>query len=59
VLRLVNELTREPIENSLTGALGRSEHGGSADHAVLITRAGNEVAIQESAAPICDRADDA
>jgi diguanylate cyclase (GGDEF)-like protein/PAS domain S-box-containing protein len=56
VLRLVNELTREPIENSLTGALGRSEHGGSADHAVLITRAGNEVAIQESAAPICDRA---
>ena len=56
VLRLVNELTRESIENSLTGALGRSEHGGSADHAVLITRAGNEVAIQESAAPICDRA---
>jgi diguanylate cyclase (GGDEF)-like protein/PAS domain S-box-containing protein len=56
VLRLVNELTRDPIENSLTGALGRSEHGGSADHAVLITRAGNEVAIQESAAPICDRA---
>jgi diguanylate cyclase (GGDEF)-like protein/PAS domain S-box-containing protein len=56
VLRLVNELTREPIENSLTGALGRSEHGGPADHAVLITRAGNEVAIQESAAPICDRA---
>ena len=56
VLRLVNEMTREPIENSLTGALGRSEHGGSADHAVLITRAGNEVAIQESAAPICDRA---
>src|SRR5215831_3212207 len=56
VLRLVNELTREPIENSLTGALGRSEHGGSADHAVLITRSGTEVAIQESAAPICDRA---
>src|SRR6185437_16175388 len=51
VLRLVNELTREPIENSLTGA-----HGRSADHAVLITRTGTEVAIQESAAPICDRA---
>ncbi len=57
VLRLVNELTREPLENSLTGALGRSESGGAAaDHAVLITRAGTEVAIQESAAPICDRA---
>jgi diguanylate cyclase (GGDEF)-like protein/PAS domain S-box-containing protein len=55
VLKIVNELTREPIENSLSGALGRSESGASAEHTVLITRAGNEVAIQESAAPICDR----
>jgi diguanylate cyclase (GGDEF)-like protein/PAS domain S-box-containing protein len=55
VLKLVNELTREPIENSLSGALGRGEGGSATDHAVLITRAGNEVAIQESAAPICDR----
>jgi len=55
VLKLVNELTREPIENSLTGALGRSETGAPADHTVLITRTGSEVAIQESAAPICDR----
>jgi diguanylate cyclase (GGDEF)-like protein/PAS domain S-box-containing protein len=56
VLKLVNELTREPLENSLNGALGRSESGAPADHAVLITRSGSEVAIQESAAPICDRA---
>jgi diguanylate cyclase (GGDEF)-like protein/PAS domain S-box-containing protein len=55
VLRIVNELTREPIENSLSGTLGRSESGTPAEHAVLITRSGNEVAIQESAAPICDR----
>jgi diguanylate cyclase (GGDEF)-like protein/PAS domain S-box-containing protein len=55
VLTLVNELTREPIENSLSGALGRSGNSAPADHAVLVTRAGNEVAIQESAAPICDR----
>jgi diguanylate cyclase (GGDEF)-like protein/PAS domain S-box-containing protein len=55
VLRIVNELTREPIENSLSGSLGRSENGAPAEHAVLITRTGNEVAIQESAAPICDR----
>jgi diguanylate cyclase (GGDEF)-like protein/PAS domain S-box-containing protein len=55
VLKLVNELTREPIENSLAGALGRGESGTATDHSVLITRAGNEVAIQESAAPICDR----
>jgi diguanylate cyclase (GGDEF)-like protein/PAS domain S-box-containing protein len=56
VLKLVNELTREPIGNSLAGALGRGESGGATDHTVLITRAGNEVAIQESAAPISDRA---
>jgi len=56
VLRLVNELTREPVESSLTGALGRGGVGGPTDHSALITRTGNEVAIQESAAPICDRA---
>ena len=55
VLNLVNEITREPIENSLSGALGRAGSGAPADHAVLITRAGHEVGIQESAAPICDR----
>ena len=33
----------------------RGESGTAADHSVLITRAGTEVAIQESAAPICDR----
>ncbi len=55
VLNLVNEITREPIENPLMCALGRGEAGAPADHSVLITRSGQEVAIQESAAPICDR----
>ena len=55
VLNLVNEITREPIENPLMCALGRGEGGAPADHSVLITRSGQEVAIQESAAPICDR----
>src|SRR5579863_6182804 len=56
VLNLVNEITREPVENPLVCALGRGGGGGAhADHAVLLTRAGHEVAIQESAAPICDR----
>jgi diguanylate cyclase (GGDEF)-like protein len=36
--------------------LGRGASGAATDHTVLITRAGNEVAIQESAAPISDRA---
>jgi len=55
VLNLVNEITRETIENPLMCALGRGEAGAPADHSVLITRSGQEVAIQESAAPICDR----
>jgi diguanylate cyclase (GGDEF)-like protein/PAS domain S-box-containing protein len=55
VLNLVNEITREPIENPLMSALGRGEAGPPVDHSVLITRSGQEVAIQESAAPICDR----
>ncbi|HVS76336.1 MAG TPA: EAL domain-containing protein, partial [Steroidobacteraceae bacterium] len=55
VLCLVNEITREPIENPLLCVLGGGEMTAPADHSVLITRSGHEVAIQESAAPICDR----
>jgi len=55
VLSLVNEITREPIENPLLCVLGGEDMSAPADHSVLITRAGHEVAIQESAAPICDR----
>ncbi len=55
VLNLVNELTREPIESALHGAHARASGTTPADHAVLVTRAGHEVAIQQSAAPICDR----
>ena len=55
VLNLVNEVTREPIENPLLRALARRDGTSPLDHSVLITRAGQEVAIQESAAPICDR----
>ncbi|HEX5461206.1 MAG TPA: EAL domain-containing protein [Steroidobacteraceae bacterium] len=55
VLSLVNEITREPIENPLLCVLGGGETSAPADHSVLVTRSGHEVAIQESAAPICDR----
>ncbi len=70
VLNLVSEQKHEPLENPLLRALGRgesrgetrgearSEHraeAGVADHSVLVTRSGQEIAIQESAAPICDR----
>jgi diguanylate cyclase (GGDEF)-like protein/PAS domain S-box-containing protein len=55
VLSLVNEITREPIENPLLCVLDGGETSAPADHSVLVTRSGHEVAIQESAAPICDR----
>ncbi|HEY2035747.1 MAG TPA: EAL domain-containing protein [Steroidobacteraceae bacterium] len=55
VLSLVNEITREPIENPLLCVLGGGDTSAPTDHSVLVTRSGSEVAIQESAAPICDR----
>jgi diguanylate cyclase (GGDEF)-like protein/PAS domain S-box-containing protein len=55
VLNLVNEITREPIENPLLCVLSGETATAAADQSVLITRSGHEVAIQESAAPICDR----
>ena len=55
VLNLIDENTREPVENPLLRALGRRDGASPKDHSVLVTRAGLEVAIQESAAPICDR----
>ena len=55
VLNLIDEVTREPIENPLLRALGRRDAASPVDHSVLITQGAQEVAIQESAAPICDR----
>jgi diguanylate cyclase (GGDEF)-like protein/PAS domain S-box-containing protein len=55
VLNLINEVSREPIGNPLLRALGREEGAPAVDHSVLVTRSGQEVAIQESAAPISDR----
>ena len=55
VLQLVNEVTRAPIANPLAGALGSRGSVAASDHSVLLTRTGREVAIQASAAPICDR----
>ena len=55
VLTLVDEITREPIDNPLLCVLGRARNNAASEHAVLITRGGHEVAIQETAAPISDR----
>ena len=40
VLNLVNEVTREPIENPLSRALAQRDGTSPLDHSVLITRAG-------------------
>ena len=57
VLNLVSEQKHEPLENPLLRALGRGEGRpeSAGDTSVLVTRSGQEIAIQESAAPICDR----
>ncbi|MFO1426709.1 MAG: EAL domain-containing protein [Steroidobacteraceae bacterium] len=55
VLRLVNDATREPLENPLLRALASGNVVGPTDQSALVDRAGHETAIQDSAAPIRDR----
>ena len=55
VLTLIDEISRDPIDNPLLCLLGKARRSAATEHAVLVTRAGHEVAIQETAAPICDR----
>ncbi|MDA8348624.1 MAG: EAL domain-containing protein, partial [Pseudomonadota bacterium] len=55
VLSLIDEVSRDPIDNPLLCVLGKARRNAATEQAVLVTRSGHEVAIQESAAPICDR----
>ena len=52
VFRIVNETTREPVENPALRALGEGVVVGLANHTILIARDGTERAIDDSAAPI-------
>jgi PAS domain S-box-containing protein len=52
VFRIVNELTRQPVESPVERVLREGRVVGLANHTVLRTRAGGEVAIDDSAAPI-------
>ena len=54
VFRIVNEDTREPVENPATKALREGTVVGLANHTVLIRRDNVEHAIDDSAAPIRD-----
>ena len=52
VFRIVNEDTREPVENPAAMALAQGVIVGLANHTVLIARDGTERPIDDSAAPI-------
>ena len=54
VFQIVGERTREPEVCSVTRALREDRSIAVADHSILISRAGREYGIQDSAAPIRD-----
>ncbi len=56
--RIVNEMTREKVENPLERALAEGNTVGLANHTKLIARDGNELFIDDSAAPIRNEAGD-
>ncbi len=52
VFKIVNEVTRAPVENPATRALRQGVVVGLANHTVLIKKDGSECPIDDSAAPI-------
>ncbi len=54
IFRIVNESTRQPVENPATRALHEGVVVGLANHTVLIAKDGSELPIDDSAAPIKD-----
>ena len=55
VLNLIDEVTRQHVSHSLERMQVAGAVAAPITHPVLLTRAGQEVAVQESAAPIRDR----
>ena len=56
VFKIVNEVTRAPVENPATRALREGVVVGLANHTVLIRKDGGECPIDDSAAPIRNEA---
>ncbi len=54
IFNIVNEKTRQPVENPALRAMRQGVIVGLANHTVLIARNGNEIAIDDSGAPIKD-----
>lgn len=55
VIELIHDTTREPVENPVTRSLREGRVMGLKESTVLVNRHGNEIAIQDSVAPIRDR----
>ncbi len=55
IVELLDDETREPADNPVSRCLREGRVTGLAANTVLISRRGQEVAIQDSAAPILDR----
>ncbi len=56
VMRLLDEITEGEMDNPLARCLREGQVVHSSEHSVLVNRQGQEIAVQESAAPIRDRA---
>lgn len=54
VFRIINEETRESVENPVDQVLREGKAVGLANHTVLLSRNGREIPIEDSAAPIRD-----
>ena len=56
VLTIIHDTTREATESPVVRCLREGQVLGLSDHTVLVSKRGQEIAIQDSAAPIRDRA---
>jgi PAS domain S-box-containing protein len=52
VFKIINEWTREEVDNPISKAFETGKAVGLADHTILVNKNGTEVAIDDSAAPI-------
>ena len=57
VFRVINEQTRQPLDDIFARVLREKRVVALANHSTLVTRDGREIAIEESAAPIQDGTD--
>lgn len=55
VFNIVNEQTREPVENPFNAIIREGNIIGLANHTILIARDGREIPIEDSGAPIKDQ----